>query len=239
VFMHAWGNAVRIISKQTDSDGGYTLLAYQHRTPRIPSGMLYQPRLDRLELVPASDIVYDEDADETTIPHAGRIGDADRSYAVIASEPNRHEFVKADHINDNGDPVFQGNLGDADSTEAATQDQYLGFMFDYEISLFELYPNITSQGVQTEVLAVFHFETTDYKLEFQPYLNSPLYTESFQSHRVGVATVGQPSHETSWKEMGVNGDPRDMQITIKSSTPGQTAIMAIEYVLHQQARGKR
>ena len=50
---------------------------------------------------------------------------------------------------------------------------------------------------------------------------------------------GSWSFETSWKEMGANGDPRDMLITIKSSSPGQTAIMAIEYVLQPQARGKR
>jgi hypothetical protein len=239
VLMHSWGNAVRIVTKQTDSDGGYTLLAYQHRQPRVPEGMLYQPRMDRLELVPAGNMTYDSDADKTTVPHTGRVGDAARSYVVVQTAPHKHEFVKVKELDDNGDPVFAGNLTNADSSEVPVDDLYLGFVYDFELELFELYPQITSLGVIAERLAIFHWETTDYRLEFQPYLNSTVYSESFQSHRVGVATIGQPSFETSWKEMGVNGDPRDMLITIKSSSPGQTAIMAIEYVLQTQARGKR
>ena len=184
-------------------------------------------------------MTYDLDLDETTIPHSGREGDADRSYIVNATEDLRHEFRKVKRLDDNGDPVFAGDIGAVDSNGDCTEDQYLGFIFDSELTLFELYPGLTSIGIRAERLVIFHYETTDYTVVFLPTPQSDEYKEFFQAHRVGLAKVGQPSFETSWKEIGIECDPREASIKIQSSSPGQYVITGLEYAVHQEGRGKR
>ena len=238
VHISEWDQNIRLITQSPDSAIGYSLLHYRHRDAPPASGMLYQPRLDRLELIAAADISYDEGDDETTVEHTGRAGDADRSYMVTTNEDNAHEFLKAKRIDDNGNPVFAGNPSDADSLGVGFVDQYLGFTYDSEIVLAEIYPDLTSRGLNVSGLAVFHFETSDYEVASVAYPGRKEDVTGFQSHRVGVAQIGQPSLESRYKEIGVIADPRELVLTIRSSTPGQYTITAVEFMLQPEAGGK-
>lgn len=238
VYIHAWQNHIRVITHKSDTDEDYALTTYLHRQQAAPGGMLYIPRIDRLELVAASDISYDEELDETTIPHTGRDGDLVRTYCVTTNPGNTHQFARPYKLDDNGDPVFRGNLADSDSSGVAGVAEYIGFGYDCELTLNELYPEKVADDVQTQSLTIFHFETTDYLVEWTPYPNAdPVLSMSFQAHRVGLAVIGVPAFETKFKTADIMIDPRVGEITITSSTPGQFAIMALEYVYDQQGRG--
>lgn len=238
VYVHAWDGEVRVITHKSDTDEDYALTHYAHRQKEAPVGMLYLPRIDRLELVDASSIVYDSESDETTIPHTDRPGDLERTHLVTTNPDNTHEFIKPKELNDNGDPVFDGDLSDADSGGIGSVDQFIGFTWDSLLTLNELYPEKTADDIQTQSLTIFHFETTDYLLTWLPFPNvDPVLSLSFQSHRVGLVTIGEASFETKFKTVDVMLDPRVGEITITSNTPGQFAIMALEYVFDTQGRG--
>jgi len=238
VYIHAWQDTVRFLTHQTDTSEDYALTKYLHREIAPPAGMLYMPRMDRLELIDASDISYDEEADETTIPHTARDGDLAATMVVTTNPDNTHEFVKPKSLDVNGDPVFDGNLADADSDGIGMVAEYIGFIWESKLVLNKLYPDKVADDVQTESITIFHFETTDYLVSWNPYPNADNPPSvSFQSSRVGLATIGEASFETKFKTIDLIMDPRVGEVTISSSTPGQFAIMALEYVFVKQGRG--
>ncbi len=238
VYIHAWQDNVRIITHKVDTDEDYALTTYLHRESAPPEGMLYLPRIDRLELVSGSDMIYDSELDTTTVPHTGRPGDLARTHIVTTNPDNTHEFIKPTRLDDNGDPVFDGNFSDSDSLGVGTVDQFIGFAWDTSLTLNELYPEKIADDVQTQQLTIFHFETTDYLLTWTPFPNvDPVLSLSFQSHRVGLVTIGAASFETKFVVADVMIDPRSGEITITSDTPGQFSIMSIEYTFDKQGRG--
>lgn len=238
VYIHAWQNNVRVITHKSDTDEDYTLTTYLHRPQAAPTGMTYMPRMDRLELIPWSDITYDSELDETTIPHTDRDGDLARTVVVTTNADNVHEFVKPYKLDGNGDPVFRGDISDADSGGIGTVAEYIGFTFSAEMTLSALYIEKVADDLIMEQLTIFHFETTDYLIQWTPY---PGYTDppsvAWQAHRVGLTVVGVPQLETKFRTIDITMDPRIGVVTISSDTPGQFAIMALEYSITQQGRG--
>ena len=238
VYVHAWEGVVRIVTHKIDTDEDYTLMTYLHREQVAPEGMDYIPRMDRLELIPLSDITYDSEADETTIPHTGRDGDLQATQVVTTNPDNKHEFVKPTRLDDNGDPVFAGDLADADSTGLGTVAEYIGFVWETLLTLNELYPDKTANDVQTDSLTIFHYETTDYKVVWDPFPGAvPQPSVLFQSHRVGLTNIGEAKRETKFLTISMDMDPRVGVVTISSDTPGQFSIMALEYSFEIQGRG--
>jgi len=235
IYAHPWEGRVRIVTQRQTSDPDYTLLKYLHRPQPPPSGMLYVPRMDRLELIPSGSISYNVGSDETTIPHTDRDGDMDRTFCVTKTETNVHQFIKPKRLAANGDPVFAGDIARAANGQIV--DQYLGFVWDSELVLSELYAEKVADDIGTEEIAVFHFETTDYLMRWQAFPGKSFSELPFQSVRVGLSKIGVASFETKFKAVHVVGDPRTMLVEISSGTPGQFAIMALEYVLQAQGRG--
>ena len=228
-----WRGKIRVICKEPDSNGGFSLLHYVHRLVPPPEGMLYEPCMDRLELIQPSEMTYDEDTDETTMSHTGRDGSVTASHVVTRTEGDTHVFIKAKRLDDNGDPIFDGDLTGGSEPTA----QYLGFNFDAEMTLSKLYAELSGRGMQMQRLIVFHHETTDYTVSWQPFTGASSKADAFQAHKVGVAKIGQASFDTGYHEVGIVADPRDGTLHISSSSPGTFAILALEYELQPQGRG--
>lgn len=222
VFFDSWAGEMRIITRRADSTNGYSMLSYVHRQIPPPEDMTYQPRLDRLELVQATAMTYDEGSNRTTIPHTGRDGDADRTRMVVRSDGKIHAFVKPIAIDDDGNPQFKGDWTDSD--------QYIGFTFSASITLSKLYPRLTSQAFSTQDITVFHFESSDYVFTYVS-AHGETSTQPWQAARVDIIEIGEPMLETGHKLFGISGDPSKLEITLSSDSPGQCAWLAVEYVL--------
>ncbi len=226
-----WNTRINMVTQRDSSAGGFSLLTYIHRIQPVLAPDLFVPRMDRMELIPPGDMTYDIQTDLTTIPHTGRNGDIDNTSLVLRSSDGVGGFRRAVKLDDNLDPVFDGDLT-ADA-------QWLGFTFDWEIELSQLYARISGARETTMGLTIFYFDSTDFTIEWK---QSPLATKthekSWQAHRVGVAIVGQPSLETSSLGVAMATDPRLAVVKIKSNSPGQVAIQALEYELQGQGRGK-
>lgn len=233
VFFDQWGSVVRVITKDQSSAGGYSLLHYVHREVPPPDGMLYQPHLDRMELVPASRMTYDSLTDRTTIPHTGKAGDVNRSF-LVTKLPEAHAFYRPVEIDDNGDPVFAGDH----TGQSLEYEQYLGFGYHTELELTKLYPGLSGQNIVTSRLVTFHLDSSDYKVRALRADGSELGDSDWQAHRVGVSILDQPIVETGFKDHGFQGDPRKLTLILESDTPGHVAWLGLEYDLTGQGRGK-
>ena len=111
--------------------------------------------------------------------------------------------------------------------------------FDWEIELSKLFARISGARETMKGLTIFYFDSTDFTIEWlQTKLASKTHTKSWQAHRVGVAIVGQASLETGSLDVAMATDPREAVIKIKSNSPGQVAIQALEYELLPAGRGK-
>lgn len=222
-----WKSRIHFI--QHTATLGFSILTYLHRIQPVLSPDLYVPRMDRMQLVQPGAMTYDADSDTTTITHTGAPADLARS-AVVTRGPEVGGFRYPISINGN-DGVYDGKLDDVA--------QWLGFRFDFLLELNKLYVRLSGARETTKGLTVFYFESTDFILEWlQTPLATKTNTKSWQAHRVGVAQVGQPSFETSSLDVAMATDPRDAIVRIKTDSPGQVAIQALEYELMAQGRGK-
>lgn len=235
VFVGAWEGEIRIVTRNDDSaNEDYGLLSYLHREQEPGQPLVYMPRMDRLELIEPEDMDYDEDSNETTLSHTNREGDVDTSYVMRRDDDAVHFFQKAKRINGEGNPVFQGDL-----TNAAA---YLGFTFDTELVLTKLFPGMTAVGITMQGLTVFHYETTDYELqatvdgdsilpEGRPY--------EWQPVRTDLSELNELLPESDFLECtAIVGDPRDIEITLSSASPGQVAWVGLEYEYQAGSRGR-
>lgn len=226
----SWRGFIRVVTRQSSSPAKWSILSYVHREEQPPTALIYVPRMDRLQLVASGAMTYDADARETVIPHAGRSGDMDRSCIVVTTQGERMLFVRPARINNDGNPVFDG-----DWTKSS---QWLGFCFDTEIELTKLYPGMTAYGLTLQRLTVFHYESTDYRI-LVDFGNGETHKQDWQSHRVGVAIVGAPSHSTHYTEFGVHGDARTATIRLASASPGQCAWLGLEYEVSTTGKGRQ
>lgn len=220
IFFDSWNGAIRIITRRADSTPGYSLLSYVHRQVAPPSPMLYQPRLDRMELVSHGAMSYDPDTNRTTIPHTGRDGDIDRTRLVSRIDGKLHHFIRPKAIDVDGNPEFVG-----DWTETA---QYLGFSFESLLTLSKLHPGLTSQAITTKRFTVFHFETSDYTVSVER-ADGTVFEQQWQAVRADKSIIGTPTLETYQKSFDFSGDPTRMEITLKSDSPGQAVWLGLEY----------
>lgn len=231
VFFSLWNTRINVISHRTSGgDVGFSLLTYLHRIQPIVAPDLFVPRMDRMELIAPGDMTYDSVADQTTLTHTGRDGVLADSCVVIRSAVGSGGFRRPVSIV-SGDPVFDGDLTDTS--------HWLGFTFQWEIELSNLYARISGMREVTMGMTVFYFDSNDFTVEW---LQSPLatktHTKSWQAHRVGVAVVGAASLETGSLQVPMATDPRVAIVKINSTSPGQVAIQALEYELQGQGRGK-
>jgi len=228
VLVHAWDGEVLIVTRNEDTANDmYSLLSYLHREQEPDEPMVYMPRLDRMELIPPTEMTYIAASDTTVMRHAGKEGDIDRSFVVMRDDYMVHKFIKCRSINGDGNPVFSGDLTETE--------QYLGFTFDTELVLTKIYPGLTAEGLVMSRLTVFHYETTDYGIRAQLEDGSYIPEDGphkWQSQRVTISRIGVPPFETHFYEFSsIQGDPRRIEITLSSSTPGQCAWLGLEYAV--------
>lgn len=229
VFFHAWGDPTRIVCRRPGTVGAYSLLHYHHHMEPPTAGYIFHPRLDRLELIPKASITYQSVADESTTRHTGRAGDMLRTYLVTRDADNKLEFKRPKRVEPNGDVVFAGDLSQID--------QWMGFGFDTEIGLAELYIDLSGKTYATEEILVYHHETSGYLAEWQSYEGeNPKRGDEFNAATVGFAGAGNPVMASGYMRFGVSGDPRTMEITLKSDGPGPVAWLALTYDLQPQGK---
>lgn len=234
VFVGAWAGEITIITRCQDSGADqYSMLAYLHREEEPDAPMVFPPRLDRMELIPPTEMIFDEDNNTTTLVHSGKDGDLARSFVVLR-EPGLIQYPqKCKEIDDDGNPVFSGDL--------TTDEVYLGFMFDTELVLTKIYPGLTANGLSMSRLTVFHYESSDYAIRGQLADGTLVPTDAphkWQAHRVNLSVIGVAPVETHFFEFSsIQGDPRTIEITLSSSTPGQCAWLGLEYAVEETGPG--
>lgn len=235
VYLTQWQSRINMITQQSGTTGGFSLLTYLHRIQPVQAPDLFVPRMDRMEQIQVTNMTYNEVLDQTTISHTGREGLIDTTMLVIRGPVGIGGFRRAVEINSSGDPVFDGDLRGGTTPTP----HWLGFTFEWEIELSRLFARISGAREVTKGMTVFYFDSTDFTVDwFQFALADREHTKSWQAHRVGVAKVGQPSLETGSLDIAMATDPREAIIKISSTSPGQVAIQALEYELHAQGRGK-
>lgn len=234
VFVDAWGGEIRILTRDPNTSMMASMLSYIHREQEPESPMLYAPRLDRLEVVAPGGMTFDSATNTTAIAHTGKNADMDRTVLVRTDDGYVHTFIEPKSVNNMGEAVFAGNLT-ADA-------QYLGFRFDTEFVLTRLYPGLTSYGLTTQRLVTFFYESTDFLIQgTQRDDGRELFRYQFehQSERVDIARVGNPVFDTHFRECeAIGGNADDIEITISSSSPGQFAIIGLEYQVNQTGPGR-
>lgn len=226
VFFDAWSDHIRVI---TQSDEGFALHRYHHREVTPDEGLLFVPRMDRLEIIDNGTLSYDPATGRTTVQHTGRSGDLDRSHIFVASS---HEFLNAQVINENGDPEFEDDL-----TEDTDAVYYLGFTWDTELTLSRLWPRLTSENITINGLFVFHDRSTDYRVKWLKQDETQADSE-WEMNRTDVTQLDEAMTETFYSQHGIQGDPRQLDVTLFSDTPGQAHWMGVEYELHRGGHGR-
>ncbi len=233
VFFSKWKDKIRVITRRDTTAGGYSLLHYVHREQEPPDDFLsYMPALDRMELADASNMTYDEDNDRTEVIHTGRDGTKADS-RIVLTEPDAHAVLAPLLINASGNPEFDGDL----TGQTAAFEHWLGFKYRSELVLTDLYPGVTGQNLVMQRLVVFHLDSSDYEVIYTD-AGGEVRTSQWQTHKVGVAILGDPSLDTGFSDHGVRGDPRTLPITLRHETPGHVAWLALEYELTGKGRGQ-
>jgi hypothetical protein len=220
VFVNAWAGNVRIITKAPE---GYSLLHYVHRRVEPPTDLEFEPYLDRMELVVNSEMTYDEDSDTTTLTHTGRPGTLERSMVVSTVIPglkvgdvggggsSRLAFIPPLELDSEENPVFPGDLTEGD--------HYLGFIYDTDLTVGKLYPKLTTRELLFKRMAVFHRDTTDYKVTWTK-RDGTTGSKNWQAHRLGETVIGEPSVDEHYTEFFPDGADSKVEVKLSSSSPG-------------------
>lgn len=212
----------RLYLVQQDATG-FSIVDYEHRNAEAPTGMLYPPTLDRMELVTGA---HDAVANETTFSHTGRNGDLLTSKLVIRPPSTAHHIPKLLSVATDGTVIFDGGSG-VDGDWDASDPHFLGFAFTSEIELSEFWPALDEAVASVQFLTVHHFETSDYKVIFPQHDQEDIEGE-FEARRLPF-TTGQPTVDTGFKRFETPFDGQRTRPIIRSSSPGQFTIIGLGY----------
>jgi hypothetical protein len=224
VFVDEFGGAARIVTVDED---GYTLVNYFHRRPVPPDDMPFMPRMDEQEIAQG---VYEPLVDETTFVHSGRDG-SDASRVVVRSPGKEGAFLVPKRVQTDGSIVVAGQWDD-------TGGHYIGFTWETELGLTELYAEATAILVILSEFVVFYHETTDFVITATVPGASTELRAPFQAARHGQHEVGSAVLETGFQPFQISGDARFLDILLTSDTPGQVTWNAFEYLAQIEGRGR-
>lgn len=221
----AWGGEVYVIT--VDAITGYSMLTYRHRDQKPAAGLLWQPYLDRRELIPVGSITYDVNTDITTVPHTGRSGVIGTSFLFITDGDQIHTFRKSVSLDGSGNPQFDGKFD--------TADQFLGFRYTTQMDLIKLIP-MSLDTVQVKELGIAIHKTSDIELQVfenpsvrDPKTNEPSFKKAFQPHRYGVTKYGVPAKSSEVVKLEARGFAPDLLLRIFSESLGPLIVTGIEY----------
>ena len=224
----------------TQDATGFSLVAYIHEDVAPPSGMSFWPRMDRLETATG---IYDATTQTTTFTHTGRDGTLADSRIVLNVEDRYHQVLVPASLDDNGDPVFNGRWDtisdfdedgekqyNTDGTEMRTAvTPYLGYTYTAELVLTNLWAGMSPQLVAVASLYVFHLRSTDYDV----IVNKPDGTEEtrpWEGKVAGTMVLGVPSLSTHFSEHSSIGDVREVDLTLRHTSPGQVIWTGLMYL---------
>lgn len=217
-----WADVIYLV--QSDAQG-FSIVDYHHHDIAAPTGMLYPPRLDRMELAGGT---YDSADNETTFTHTGRSGDA-KSTLVVRPPSTRHEIPKLKRVETSGDVVFDGGSGTGGDwdAQAAGVKHFLGFGFTTEVELNEFWPNLDESVIAVQQFTIHHFETSDYELVI-PRRDKDDSLMPFDARRAPFV-AGVAGSSTGFSKNSVTFDGRRVRPRIRSSSPGTFTIIGVGY----------
>lgn len=244
VSMNPWDGAIQVVTHYFAGSGNPTpalsLLTYLHQHAAPPEGMLYVPHLDRMETVEPGDMSYDSMADRTTLMHTGRFGvlpvmegDSDSPFldTSLASCVIRRDSDSAHYVafpidlDESGHPVFEGDLTDADL--------YLGFAFDFYITLTRLYAGLTPRSVAMAHMTVFHDRSGIYYFEYTDLEGNVWRLESVEGGFIEAGEVETTtSIATGHAKFNVTLDAKTIDVHLKGRSPAPARFIGVHYVLN-------
>ena len=221
-FIARWADVIYLV--QSDSTG-FSIVDYRHRDIPAPTGMLYPPRLDRMEQIAGT---YDPVENETTFTHTGRSGDSGSRLVVRPPSP-RHLVPTLKRVETNGDAVFDGGSGAGGDWDGVTPgvEHFLGFVFTTDVELNEFWPDLDETVLNIQKVTIQHFETSDYELVI-PRRDRDDSVLPFEARRTPFI-LGTPGSRTGFSRNTVTFDGRRVRPRIRSSSPGQFTIIGIIY----------
>ena len=227
LFAYDWGDRHRLVIRDST---GFSLMSHVPQETAPPGNFLWWPRIDRLEPILLTSITYDESTDETTFQHSGRSGDLDATKIVLQDTGALHQVLVPKEILSNGDVVVQGKYDDL------SDEPYIGFDYESELVLTNLFVGMTPREPLVSELYVFHHRSTDYTV----FILGPDGNEKsspYQSTRAGQQQLGIPRLESYWSEHTNIGDVREVDLRLFHEGPGQVIWTGITYYLDVQGKG--
>lgn len=229
VYFAQWNDRIYIVTR--DATDGYSIVDYKHYDEEAPSGMVWAPTLDRLEIVGG---VYDEDENETTFQHTGRDGVLESSKIVVTTTGMVHQLPNVKRIEQNGDVVVEGGSGEEGDWDAASTgtSHFIGFAFLAEVELNEFWPNLDETVLVVNKLTIHHFESSDYQVVI-PKADRDDEVYDFEARRLPVE-LGVAGSHTGFYRVEASFDGRKTRPRIRSSSPGRFTIVAVAYEFDKQ-----
>ncbi len=231
VFAHEFQDAIRLITKDATS---YSISTFLNRDAPTTT-ITIDPALDLREQPSGSPAVtYHESLNWTEFRHTGR----DASLAATMLVTNHDSggegggrFLTPRHVGPHDD------LGGTDSSAFFwgrldnNGDHWLGFIYTAFLVISDFWVRDSAKRPVIQFLYVLHQESTDYELKIEVDGRSGSETFNWQAAVTGATVIGQPSFDTGFSKHLSLDDPRNLQLTLQSSTPGSMIISSLEYDL--------
>ncbi len=228
-FLWEYQDKIRVVQKDAT---GYSLLTFINRDAAT-TAITFDPALDRREQPSGSPaVIYHEDKNWTEFRHTGRDASLTTSKLVTnvdSGGENGGRFLTPRFVGVHDDlggttssAFFWGKLDD-------NGDHWLGFVYTASMELTDFWVFGSARRPVMKHLHILHQDTTNYDVKVQVDNSDLVETFDWQAAIVGQYVIGAPMLHSGYSKHLIADDPRNLTLTIESSSPGAMNINSLEY----------